>query len=197
MFPYTKYSFLWPPRPENPIPNQMIDSYFAKGYVAQVKKNGTNNPIFLGPDYTIFKTRINEDHKNWSPNSDHKMFFKELGTRIGSHNVFCSELIHNKTKTVKNVIFIYDILVYKGMHLVGKTFLERQKILDEIFTKEFGDEYSHTIIGDGVWRAKNFTNNAIWEKLNFEVDEGLVLKNPTSTLKPCYKNGLNSGRLLS
>jgi hypothetical protein len=55
---YTQFAYFAPPRPEQAIPPICIQSYEDRGWVAQIKKNGTNNLIFVAPDHTLtFRTR--------------------------------------------------------------------------------------------------------------------------------------------
>lgn len=191
---YRQYGYTWPPRPENAVPNDMLAHYEGEGWVGQIKKNGTCSLIFTNGTDVIFKTRHNEDHKMWKPQADHYAFFRSLVTD-GQWAVFEAELLHNKGNTVKNTFYIFDILVWKGQYLVGSTFAWRQELLQEIFQGKLSEAKDHWIIEEKFWLAKpihtDFLN--IWQALEHDEDEGIVLKNPNATLKLCNKPSNNAG----
>ncbi|MGI9571376.1 MAG: hypothetical protein ACR2PH_16915 [Desulfobulbia bacterium] len=192
---YTKYDYLYPPRPEKKIPASVLGFYEKRGWHAQVKKNGTCNIIFVGPDGVLFKTRHNDDHRQWTPNKATVDFFKQFP----AWTVFVAELMHNKTKHIKDVNYINDILVYNGEYLVGKTYAERQELLQSIIPACIGETYSHNIINENIWVAKNWSGDltSIWDiAQKYDEDEGLVLKRPNSKLTHCFKNNSNSNWLV-
>ena len=76
---YTSYSYLFPPRPENAIPGDMLGLYEKRGFVAQAKKNGTCNVMAISPERDITAmTRHRTPHKAWSANADTKKAFQNL-----------------------------------------------------------------------------------------------------------------------
>ncbi len=191
---YEQYGYTWPPRPENAIPTDMFDYYQREGWVGQIKKNGTCTLVFSDGNQTIYKTRHNDNHKMWKPQPEHYEFFKELSG--GEWCVFEAELLHNKGNTVKNTLYIFDILVWKGEYLVGTTFAQRQELLQEIFAGKLQDTHDdHWVISEKFWLAKPVTSDFLkrWEALTHDEDEGIVLKNPTAKLKLCNKPSANSG----
>lgn len=189
---YDKYQYLWPPRPEVKIPQTALPFYEARRFWAQVKKNGTCTVIFSRGDEVIFKTRHNDDHKLWSPEKDHLRFFRDRGGQKGKWNVYVAELLHSKvTNGPKHELFINDILVSNGVQLTGKTFAERQDILFDRWTgKNEGDQLR---VDDRITLANSYQNNFAerFKHLKPE-DEGLVLKNPTAKLAPCFKANSNT-----
>lgn len=185
---YDTYTYLYPPRPEQKIPRDLLSFYEKKGYWAQVKKNGTNTVIFAKGNEVIFKTRHADDHKQWSPTPEHVAFFQ--GSQ--NWNVYCAELLHSKTPHVKNQLYVYDLIVDDGDHLVGSTFEERQLLLHARW--DGADEYDQTRVHDYVSVANNFTGNfaSLFDTLKPE-DEGLVLKLPSGRLRACLKADSNAG----
>lgn len=190
---YTAYQYLWPTRPAKAV---MVDTlnYWEQNreWVAQIKKNGTNNPVFVTDTEVIFKTRHNDDHKQWTPPQDIVDFFSQFP----AWTVFNTELLHSKTKHIKDTIYIHDIVAYDGEQLVGSTFTERQALLQTIFDADAAeDSYSHYSITENVWLAKTFFKNfkTLYNStLLFDEDEGLVLKNPDAKLKQCVSATSNS-----
>jgi hypothetical protein len=187
---YKDYSYLWPPRPSNAIPEPLLGFYEKRGFVAQVKKNGTCTVIFAKGNQVIYKTRHKDDHKMWSPTPEHNRFFQ------GSQNweVYVAELLHSKTPHIKNQLYIFDKIVHNGVHLVGTTFEDRQDILHGQF-HDGVDEGFQTRVHDNVGIANCYRGD--FAKLFAEIethgveDEGLVLKNPKATLRACMKQGAN------
>lgn len=188
---YDQYAYLYPPRPETKIPREMLKFYEKRGYWAQVKKNGTCTVVFAKGDEVIFKTRHNDDHKQWSPLPEHVKFFQGSS----DWNVFVAELVHSKTPHVKNQLYIFDQIVDGGVQLVGTSFEERQLLLQSRWTGT--DEGDQTRITQYVSVANNFVPGKVgFVKLFDELkpeDEGLVLKNPKGILKPCFNETSNGG----
>ena len=190
---YDSYRYLWPPRPEKAAPPELIEFYWRRGWLAQVKKNGTCTVIFANGGQVIFKTRHNDDHKAWSPQARHVQFF---GQRQG-WNVYVAELLHSKGPTLKNHLYLFDILVNDGVELTGTTLCERQTILRTRFPSPRADIIGSRaglgarMICDDVSQAENLTDpSAAWAALG-TLDEGLVFKNPTAKLAPCLTEKSN------
>ena len=196
---YTDYTYLFPPRPEVKVPRDALGNYQSLGWHAQVKKNGTCTVIFAKGDQVIFKTRHAEeqtdgdDHKMWSPKPEHVKFFQGFD----SWNVFVAELMHSKTPTIKDQLYIFDQIVHNGVQLVGKTFAERQALLRERWlhlNAGFAPERDQLRVHQYVSLAKNFKGGfgKLFDTLG-PGDEGLVLKNPNAPLNACFKHDSNWG----
>lgn len=193
---YNDYGFLFPPRPETKIPQTSLGFYERRGWVAQVKKNGTNCVVYCKGDTVIFKQRHQTedgkglDHRDWTPKAWHTDFFRGMSDKW---NVFHAELIHSKTQSIKDHLFIHDILVSEGVHLVGSTLLDRHKLLHEkLMTVDAKEEDDLYRLGVGFSIARNLTHGfaSVFKKLKPE-DEGLVLKNPAARLEPCFTETAN------
>jgi hypothetical protein len=185
---YNEYNYLFPPRPENAIPKDLIHVYEKKGYIAQLKKNGTCTVIFINDGEVIYKTRHNENHKGWTPKSAHMNFFKTLK----GWNVIVAELLHNKVSTIKDHLYMFDILVHENKYLIDCTLAERLEILHSL--------WEHNEQSDGRLMINNNFSIAKTYKINFrdifnnlgKEDEGIVLKDPTSKLKSCSRATANN-----
>lgn len=184
---YDAYRFLWPPRPEKAAPPELIAFYEKRGWIAQIKKNGTCTVIFSKGDDVIFKTRHNDDHKAWSPLPSH------LATFAGRDrwNVYVAELLHNKGPSVKDHLYLFDILVSDGQELIGSTLAERQAILRDRFPTPKADIVGSRagigarMISQDISQAEPIANpSKVWPTLT-ALDEGFVFKNPTSKLAAC------------
>lgn len=188
----SELKFLWPPRPENAIPPNML-KLVSNGKLAQVKKDGTCNVIAVGRGKIKFWTRHNEAHKAWKPT---KEFEEKMIELAGDKTyIFVAELLHNKTPHIKHVNYFNDILVHADNYLVGVTFENRQKLLYEFFDASSGTEdYSHYIINENIWVARNFTNGFVqlFKRLSNPEDEGIVIKTANAELRDCMKQKANS-----
>lgn len=189
---YDQYAYLFPPRPENKIPREMIGYYEKKGYIAQVKKNGTCTVVFCKGDEVIFKTRhADEDHKAWSPEPATRKFFQGRGDGK-TWNVFVGELLHSKTPHIKHQLCLFDMIVKDGVQLVGTSLAQRLKMLEaEVGTGErTGDRYQ---VHPSVNRLHSYVKGFDWlfNHLKPE-DEGIVMKDPNALMTACFTASANS-----
>lgn len=194
---YNSWNFLYPPRPENAIASAMLNYYEKRGWVAQYKKNGTNTIIGISPNKEFYAmTRHATEHKAWQLTS----YIKEELTRLFPEKkwfVLCAEVMHNKTPTIKDTIYIHDMLVWKGEFLLNSLFIDRQKLLDTKLITNV-EAHSHYVCDrEGkIWYAKRFEKGfkeiflAIRDP---KIDEGLVLKDPNGKLRSCRTASENSG----
>jgi hypothetical protein len=196
---FENFEYLWPPRPDSkravpPTGVMGLRFYENRGWVGQYKKNGTCNVIAVSPTKKIVAmNRHKEDHKLWSPTPASSAAFKKLPGK--GWYVFVAELLHSKvTGGPRDTNYIFDVLVADGVYLVGKTFMERQAILAEIFPKAKSETYSHRVIDNNTWVAKLLTGDfeATFEGLTAPEDEGLVLKNPKGKLELCSRQSANT-----
>ncbi len=189
---YDRYQYLWPPRPESKIPVSMTGFYDKRGWASQAKLNGTCSVIFTDGTECIIKTRHDEDHKAWALKQEHKDFFNSTA-KLGKWNVFVAELMHNKSPLLKDMLYVFDILVHDGVQLTGSTFADRQALLADIIPGEEQDlwyEHSKHIV-----RARNHTgaSKALYERITATpYVEGLVMKDPNAKLDLCNREGNNT-----
>lgn len=194
---YNEYSYLFPPRPETKIAQGQLAFYEKRGWIAQLKKNGTNTVIFAKGSEVIFMTRHAENgkgipHKMWKPKQLHVDFF---AGRSNKWNVWVAELLNDKTPSIKDHLYIHDQIVHNGQQLVGTNLLQRHEILHEmLMTESVVEEADLYRLGVGFSIARNLHSGFadVFTKLKPE-DEGLVLKSPTAKLEPCFKETANRG----
>ena len=184
---YEAYRYLWPPRPEKAAPPELMGFYERRGWIAQIKKNGTCTVVFARGDEVIFKTRHNDDHKSWAPQSHHAEFFSGRD----AWNVYVAELLHSKGPHVKNHLYLFDILVSDGEELIGTSLQDRQRLLQSRFPGPKADiagsraGLGARFITQDVSQAEIIKDPAkCWPTLG-GLDEGLVFKDPKAALKPC------------
>lgn len=192
---FDAYQYLWPPRPEKAIPDNLLGYYEQKKWIAQVKKNGTCTVLYVQPDRrVIVKTRHKSDHKAWKPSKEFTDQFQELLPGAGWF-VFAGELLHSKTPHIKDTIYLFDLLVDNGNYLVGETLQARLKRLHTLFPRKVKTiSNSHYVVTPKLWVAETITRRfqERFNKLDLKEDEGLVLKDPTAKLNFCVKMDSNS-----
>ncbi len=188
---YTHYIFLYPPRPEDIIMPEMLDMFEKKRYVAQIKKDGTGSILAVSPQKEFFiKTRYGENHKAWQVPDDILDPFYLLPKRW---YYFCFELLHSKTKHIKNTMFIHDLLVANSNYLIGIKYIERYNLLHNLWKiRESCSQYD--TISDNIIIANNYNIGFenIFRSLENTEDEGLVLKNSQAELAMCTRKRSNS-----
>ena len=183
---YTEFSYIAPPRAEAKIPVGMLNLYEEGGWLAQIKKNGTNSVIFVPPDRVPFAyNRHGERHKAWEFDKESAALFARLPGK--NWYVFNAELLHNKVSDgPRNTNYLHDVLVHDGTYLLGRSYAERYNLLSKTFGRSIsGDAYTHFVLNEQTWLAKSLLKGfkqIFKEKLAEEEDEGLVLKDPRGVL---------------
>ncbi len=171
--------WLYPPRPESAIPPSLIKSFEDRGFVGQIKFNGTLQVIDINAALgATFMTRHGELNRAWTPPPEIEKYFSGF-----PDSVFVGELLHNKHASVKNTIILFDVLRYLGKSLVGKTLAERLMILRSVtpFIKNIQVVETH---------AQDLTG--LYHSLLKPTEEGVVLKDPNAKLRSCLRDGLNA-----
>ena len=191
--PYSKWQFLSPPRPEQVIASATIGFYEAQGWIGQYKKNGTCTLIGVAPDGSIeHLTRHNTPHKRWALTDKTRKLASFCPK--GKWTVFVAELMNEKTPTIKDTLYIFDIVVADSKQLIGTTFIERQSYLTDLFPTPIGETSSHYTMTDNLWLAKPIISDleATFALIRAQKDlsnEGLVLKNPSGVLEMMRPGG--------
>jgi len=193
---FNEYRYLWPPRPEKAVPPSLLQHYADKGWLAQVKLNGTCSVLGITPDRKIkAMSRHKEPHKLWSPNAATERAFQNLPG--DGWYIFIGELLHSKVADPKlrNIHYIHDVLVADGEHLVGTTYASRLALLSELLPSTDEGAISHTVVDANTWIAKPHYGNfdQLFQQTSRPKEmEGLVMKDPQATLKFCVKEDSNS-----
>jgi hypothetical protein len=192
---FDAWSYLYPPRPDKAISPSFASFYEDRGYVAQVKMNGTCNMISVSPEKKLVTmNRHNEPHRLWMPSVKSSAAFEALPGP--GWYVFVAELMHSKvTGFQRDTNYIHDVLVADGEYLVGQTWAERQEVLAGLFETTDTGSLSHLVINENTWLARNhFTG---FDKLYADVQphtemEGLVFKNQKAKLALCSRENANN-----
>ena len=193
MYDYNEFKFLYPPRPDFVLTFDRLTYYEKQGWIAQYKKNGTCTIIGMNPQGEFYAmNRHAEAHRAWHLTEHIKDVLWDLLPQ-DSITVLVAEIMHSKTPTIKDTIYVHDVIVHGSKQLVGTTWEERQAILAHLLPAR-SEDYSHYVVENKVWRAKPLRSGfleAFRSISDPKIDEGLVLKKPDGKLKPCYKEDAN------
>lgn len=175
--------FFYPNKPllipiESPIVNEKSDD---TNFWAEVKKNGSR--LALRKDKTeatrhqsfngfVFWNREKSVLK-YTPSETLLEELYSFDIPEGTH--IDAELLHQKTKHIKHLIYVYDIYWYKGKQ-VFETLEVRRKMIEDIF----GGQYKHFVL------SKTYQTNfrdLFYKVINEPENEGLVLKSKKGTIE--------------
>jgi hypothetical protein len=156
--------------------------YEKRSWFAQIKKNGTNIVLAVSPDKEIkVWRRDGTASKEWQPSNNSARLFKSLPGKCWY--VFNTELLNQFG--IYDTNYIFDVLVNKGEYLVGKTYAQRYKLLQDLFLHNpIASNQSHYTLDNHTWLARNIRKDfqGIFDSITKIEDEGLVLKNPNGIL---------------
>jgi hypothetical protein len=169
--------FLYPPRPEQKVAPQLLSFYERRGWIGQLKKNGTCTVIAARGDDVRFWTRHGEAHKQWTPKAEHIELFAGTPNWI----VLVAELLHSKVPGIRDHLYLFDVLVLDGKPLVGVTLRDRLKLLGPDSQWWALQQRGQVSIAWTLDPGSNF--RAAFESLTAPEDEGIVLKNPEAKLR--------------
>lgn len=180
MQPYTRFKYYYPPRPEYTTSPEKLAQYEGI-YLGQPKLNGSCCTIYIkGKDYKNFGRHENENLSNFKLKIND---LEVLNCGNDNWNVIVGEYMNKNKKGIdgkpwNHKFVIFDIMVYNGEYLIGTTFEERVKLLDELFGTVDENDYLYKI-NENVYRVKTFYSKFIelWNKITLvDMLEGWVLK---------------------
>lgn len=197
--PYTRYSYLYPPRPENAVEPAKAGRYEGEGYVAQPKLDGSSCLVFTDGSETVVMSRHAEPFSVQPKLQRDGTLGRLHRGDHGKWTVLVGELM-NKSKTDERGIafsdryVIHDVLVLDGVHLVGSTFGERIALLDRMYGAEPSDqEELLSTPHKGVYRVRTHDSGFgdLFARLTSKAQmyEGIVLKDATAPLENGARRG--------
>ncbi len=187
---YDKYRYIFPPRPENAIPDSHISEYDGGSMLVQPKLNGSNCTIYTnGVDLRIMN-RHNEPLTNFHLSKE-ELITNLYKSNSGNWQVINGEYLNKSKKDERNETFnhklvIFDILTFDSDYLVGKTFSERIQLLDELYGKQECEKDYLYQISENIFRVKSYDKDfkVLYDKLSsIDMIEGLVMKRKTARLE--------------
>ena len=184
MIRYESFQYIFPPRPKNPIQIKDIGMWDNEMMVAQPKLNGSNCTAYLNGQNVYVYNRHGQRMFNFD------IDFKEISNLYKGRGwmVLNCEYLNKSKKnefgeTFNHKFCIFDILVYDGNYLIGKTFQERIDLLDNFYGKP---ENYISPISQNVFRIKSYYSDFedLYNSLvGIDMVEGLVLKRKSAKLE--------------
>ena len=185
---YLNYRYIYPPRPHNPITPDELNSYDDGSMVSQIKSNGSNTTIYSNGSSYFIMNRHGQRLTNFRLTNDEiKSIYRGNGNWI---SINCEYLNKNKLDETgspfNHKLIIFDILVYDGEYLVGKTFEERIQLLDTLYGQVDSDKEYLFKVAENVYRVKSYNSGfkMLFDRYTpVDLVEGLVLKRKNSKLE--------------
>jgi len=182
---YTKFYYIFPPRPENTIPSEAIEVFDDGTFIAQPKLNGSCCLIFTNGKEFFCMNRHQERLTNVQIMDELLSLHRGDGWMVLVGEYLNKSKLDENNNLFNHKFVLFDILVYNNKYLLGTTFLERQHLLDEIYKLEEYNSYLFKI-SDNTYRVKNFMSNftKLWNEIvKIDVFEGFVFKRKKAPLE--------------
>jgi hypothetical protein len=170
LYYYPNRPILVPPDPDNPMNpgSHYITSLENSGkYVAEEKWNGANALIYTD-NTSSFRGRL-KNSLNYTPTDE----VRDELERWPKGCILNVELVHQKTTTVKNLIIVHCVMAWKGRYLIGKTWGDSRRILED--QRCYGRYVKLSkVCTSGFWD--------LFQRADGKIIEGIVLKDPRGKL---------------
>lgn len=177
--------YIYPPRPELVIPPTAIPKYDDGRFIAQPKLNGSCATININGSVKAYS-------RHDSSLSGFRISDSEIKSVVGEGEFYLvGEYMNKSKKDENNKVFnhklvLFDILIYKGEYLLGKTFSERYNILLSLIDPIAETKYLYQL-SENIYLVKSFQTDftELWNELvTIDMYEGLVFKQKMSKLEP-------------
>ena len=132
---YLNYRYIYPPRPRNAISPVDLNFWDNGTLISQPKLNGSNSLIFTNGVKAIVMNRHNQRLTNVRVDDSEIL---SLYRGNGGWMILNCEYLNKSKQDENRLVFnhklvIFDILVNNSDYLVGQTFEQRIKLLDELY----------------------------------------------------------------
>ena len=202
MVAFEEMAYIYPPRSNTCVAitsDTAKNLANSKAWIAQLKLNGQRNLIYHYPGGKIeFYGRHNSRHLNYAePDWLLDQIRDNINIDRDKFSVIDGELLHAKHPTMRNTLYLWDVLVLNGQYLLGTKYLDRY---DMLFASclasskqpgKFGPQISSNIV-----LAENIMPEswgATWDKFKSEsIIEGLVFKCANGILRNGFTESNNS-----
>jgi len=200
---YDQFRYIYPPRPEIKI-NPIHLASLGTEWIAQPKYNGCCSVVFINgfKEYSLYNRKagrlfLQKPLKCTALNDSRKFM------------VLCGEYLNRNQngedgKPFNHKFIIWDILVWKGLYLIGETFENRLEILHKLFGTSTGQvsaqgismfNYLHTTKVEDVYMAPTYVNHLkqLYDDIiKTDLYEGLVLKRARGKLQHGFNKRNNT-----
>lgn len=185
---YDTYRYIFPPRPKNAVHYDEIDYWDnTNQMIAQPKLNGSNCVIFTDGVKQIVMNRHNQRLTNFRLSEDEiKDIYRGQGWMVINGEYVNKSKMDENGQLFNHKLIIFDILTFNGEYMVGRTFQERVKLLDDVYGQIDSEKDYLYKISPNVYRVKSYTENFknLFDRLTtIDIVEGLVMKRKNARLE--------------
>ncbi len=185
---YLNYRYLYPPRPRNAVSPDDLNFWDNGTLICQPKLNGSNCLIFTNGHKIIVMNRHAQRLTNFQlTDAEVKNLYRGNGGWMVINGEYLNKSKLDETGQVFNHKFvIFDILCYDGDYLVGKTFEERVRLLDQLYGQINSEKNYLFTVSENVLRVKSYLNGftELFNQLtSIDMIEGLVMKRKNARLE--------------
>lgn len=180
----------FPPRPGVTLFHPFLKDYSSKDWLAQRKFKGQRNLIYVRQDRKVELWSRHPQNKFQHGNYELSLSMKSSILELDLPDtdvVIDSELLHAKTKGVKDIVVVYDVL-YIGQYLGNEIQTARLDILQKICRNptELEPGQRGLLVNQHVWMAETIQDDFPTQyrsMLDCPEIEGLVLRRRNSRLR--------------
>lgn len=165
---YPNRPTLVPPDPANPLnpsPDYINNLEQSGRYIGELKWNGDN--ALINTSTLSFMNRYKEPFRRYTPSPELLDELKEWPKNC----ILNAELLHNKTPH-KHTLIVHCVMAWRGRLLIGKTWGDSRKILDNCPSSNL-IRVSETF-QSGFWNR--------FQEADGKTIEGIILKDPKGKL---------------
>lgn len=185
---YEKFRYIYPPRPKNAVSPEDLNFWDNGSLIAQPKLNGSNCVIFTNGENFFVMNRHKQRLTGFKIENDElsKIYRGDGGWMIINGEYLNKSKSDEQGDVFNHKFVIFDILAYNGEYLLGTTFLDRVKLLDDIYGQVDSEKDYLYSITENVYRVKSYTSNFsdLYNSLvKIDMIEGLVMKRSSSKLE--------------
>ena len=186
---FENYRYVYPPRPKNAIHSDDLTFWDNGSLIAQPKLNGSNTTIYTNGEQVITMNRHVSRLTNFQISLDEikSLYRGSSGQWLVINGEYLNKSKQDENRLVFNhKLVIFDILVHNSDYLVGQTFEQRIKLLDELYGQKDCEKPYLYSISDNVYRVKSFDTGfkSLYDQLTpIDMIEGLVLKRKNAKLE--------------
>lgn len=200
---YKEFKYLYPPRPQFRIPPDDLIKYDNGEYFANPKLNGTACVVFTNGEQLEVYNRHKMELSKYSPFIN----FRSLSPD-GKWYVYAGEYLNKGQKgetgeVERDKFVIWDILVHAGEYLVGSTYLDRIRLIDQAYpsTQVVGEkglewrEYMAATSLNGIYKVPVYAMGFDFmydDLIKTDIYEGIVLKKANARLTYGFNEKNNS-----
>ena len=197
---YDNFNYIYPPRPKNAFPPKDLSYWDDNSLIAQPKMNGSNAVIFVDNGKVRAMNRHNQPLTNFNLKEEIESLFSGISGWYVLNGEYMNKAKNDDWNNQFNHKFvIFDILVHNSTHLIGKSTIERLRILDDLFSYSPCKWNYLFQISENVFRVKSYEMgfNDLFDGLTkIDMIEGLVLKRKNARLEAGIREDNNSKWML-